>query len=346
MGEGSAQERDYSPVPPVPSWAAQRSPASRARPGEAPRRASGGAWLTALSLVFLVTGCVAAPLALFGVYVHATLIDRDGYVAAMARVAAAPAVQKAVADRLSEEIAGAIADAGGSTGLGDEFDEITGAITGALPVADLTRRFVEEALASSAFAGMWAEANRALHPVLLDVIEDAGGGGSGPVSVDLAAVTSAVTGELAGAGVPLPDPLPAELSSGSVPLMDSDLLRRLGTSIVTVDRLRIPLAILAVVALAAGVAIADDRLRAGLLAGAGVAVAMAAVQLALAVGRSSYLDTTGEAHIPQAASAAVFDAVTRDLRTWAWVALALGAAAAAACLVVTWSRSERRTGAV
>ena len=263
----------------------------------------------------------------------------------MARVAAAPAVRDAVADALSREIAGAIKDAGSSTGLPEELDEITGAITDALPIEDLTRQFVKEALASSAFAGMWAEANRALHPLLLDVIDNAGNGESGPVPLDLSAVTAAVTGELAAVGVQLPDPLPSGLTSGSVPLMDSTLLRRLGSAIVTIDRLRYPLAILAVVALAAGIVVSRDRLRAALLAGAGIAVAMAVLQLALAAGRSSYLDSTDKSHIPHAASAAVFDVVTRDLRTWAWIVLVIGAAVAGACLVLTLVRSGRRTDA-
>ncbi len=344
MSDGRGQEREYTPVPPVPSWAGQgnRRPSGSSRDG---RPVSDGAWISVLSVVFLVVGCVVAPLALAGIYVHATLIDRDGYVAAMARVAAAPAVRAAVADALSKEISGALAGAGSSTGLGEEFDDITGAIAEDLPIQDMTRRFVGEALRSSAFASMWAEANRALHPLLLDVLNDAVDGGSGPVPLDLSAVTSVVTAHLAGAGVELPDPLPAELTDGRVPLMDSTLLRRLGTLIVTVDRLRVPLTILAVVSLAAGIVVAGHRLRAGVLAGAGIAGAMLGVQLALAVGRNSYVDTTDEAHIPHAASLAVFDAVTRDLTLWAWALLAGGIAAAVACLVVAWARSHRRAGA-
>ena len=342
MSDGRGEEREYTPVPPVPSWAGQGAPRP-ARPGEArsiSRGASSGGWLQVLSLVFLVVGCVAAPLALAGVYVHATLFDEDGYVAAMARVAAAPAVHTAVAGALSKEIAGALKDAGSSTGLGDEADAIAGALTEALPIADMTRRLVDEALASSGFASTWAEANRALHPLLLNVLEHAGDGGSGPVPIDLSAVATAVTKQLGGAGVLLPDPLPEELTSGHVPLVDSTLLRQLGTVIVTIDRLRVPLAVLAVVALAAGVVVAGDRLLAGLLAGAGVAGAMLGVQLALAVGRSSYVSTTDEARIPHAASVAVYDAVTRDLRVWAWGLLVLGVAAAVTCLVLRRVRSR------
>ena len=345
MSAGPGQERQYPPVPPVPSWAGQATqrPGRAGRgAGSAPHAASGGGWLSVLSLVFLVVGCVAAPLALFGVYVHATLMDEDGYVAATARAAAEPAVRAAVADRLSKQIAGALEDAGSSTGPEDEVDEITGAITEALPIADMTRQSVEEALASSEFAGMWAAANRALHPLLLNVLDHAADGEAGPVPIDLSAVTAVVTAQLGGAGVLLPDPLPAELTSGHVPLMDSTLLRRLGTLIVTIDRLRVPLALLAVVALAAGILVAGDRLRAGVLAGAGIAGAMAGVQLALALGRSSYADTTDAAHLPHAASVAVFDAVTRDVRLWAWGLLAIGVAAAAACLLLRRARSARR----
>jgi len=95
-----------------------------------------------------------------------------------------------------------------------------------------------------------------------------------------------------------------------------------------------------VVALAAGVAVARDRLRTLALAGGGIAVAMAAVEVGLLVGRSSYLGATDGVHIPHAASAAVFDVVTRDLRLWALVLLAAGAALAVAALLVSRRRSR------
>jgi len=297
--------------------------------------------VTALVLTFLVVGCVAAPLALFGVWVHGTLIDPDGYVATMSQLARRPAVQKAVSDGLSKAIAGAVKDAGSSF-LPEELGGIADEVTGALPVEELTSGFVEEALASSEFADFWAEANRALHPLLIDVIEHTAEGDAEAdlVPVDLTAVTGIVVDQLAEAGVELPDPLPETLTTGSVPLMDSALLRDLGGVIVTVDRLRIPLALLAVVALAAGVAVARDRLRTLALAGSGIAVAMAAVEVGLLVGRSSYLGATDGVHIPHAASAAVFDVVTRDLRLWALVLLAAGAALAVAALLVSRRRSR------
>jgi hypothetical protein len=283
-----------------------------------------------------VVGCLAAPLALFGFSVHGTLIDEDGYVATMARLAARPVVRDAVAAGLSKAIAGALGDAA-STALPEELGGITDALTGALPIEELTGTFVEEALASPTFADIWAEANRALHPLLIDMIERAASGDeeTSPVPVDLTAVTGAVVDRLEGAGVRLPDPLPEALTTGRVPLMDSVLLQRLGTAIVTIDRLRLPLALLAVVALAAGIVLARDRPRATVLAGAGIVAAMAAVEVVLVVARGSYLDTTDKSHISRAASAAVFDVVTRDLRLWGWILLALGAAVVAAALIAS-----------
>lgn len=343
MSYSPQEQHDRPPVPPVPSWAGAGAQAPR-RPG--PRDAAPGRWVAALALALLVVGCLAAPLALFGFFIHGTLIDEDGYVATMTRLAARPAVRDAVAAGLSKAIAGAVGDAA-SSALPEELGGITDALTGALPIEDLTDRFVEEALESPGFADVWAEANRTLHPLLLDVIENAASGDkeTSPVPVDLTAVTGAVVDRLEGAGVRLPDPLPQALTTGRIPLMDSILLQRLGKAIVTIDRLRIPLAILAVVAVAAGILAARDRLRAAVFAGAGMVAAMAAVEIVLAFARGSYLETTDKSHISHAASAAVFDVVTRDLRLWGWILLVLGAVAVAAGLAASRLRRGRRTAA-
>ena len=59
-------------------------------------------------MALVVVGCLMAPVALAGAYVHRDIMDVDGYVAAITPVADDPAVQKAVADVLAKQVSGAL----------------------------------------------------------------------------------------------------------------------------------------------------------------------------------------------------------------------------------------------
>ena len=63
-----------------------------------------GAWRWPMAMMLLVLGCVIAPLALAGVWFHVNIMDVDGYVATITPVADEPAVQKAVADVLADQV--------------------------------------------------------------------------------------------------------------------------------------------------------------------------------------------------------------------------------------------------
>lgn len=344
MFEGPREGCEYSPVPPAPPWASPATDGSsrggRGRGG----RGRAARWRAPLALALLVVGCLAAPPALVGAYVHSDILDVDGWVATVAPLASEPAVQDAVAAALSKRIAGALDHVSGSFPLPGDLGSLAEGLTGALPVEELTQELTREALASSTFAAIWKEANRAAHPLVVDAVESKADEKDRPLLLDLGAVTGAVTDSLRDAGVPLPDPLPAALRNGGVKLLDLEQLRRLGTALVTLDRLWLPLAALAVLALGGCVAIARDRLRATVFAGAGLVIAMAALEAAMAVVRGAYLDKTDELEIPHAASAAVFDTVTRDLRSWGWSVLVLGAALLVAGLLVTWVLARRPAG--
>jgi hypothetical protein len=326
----------YSPVPAAPPWA---GPAASAQVQRQP-----ASWRRPLALVLLVIGCVAAPLALSGAYVHTRIMDVDGYVAAVTPVAADRALQNAVADLLSKQISRALKKAGTSESpLPEGLGSLAQGLSGVLPIEQVTRKVTQQALQSDAFRGFWAEANRAIHPVLVDAIEQGGSGTSSPLPLDLAAVTAAVTDKLAVAGIGLPDPLPKALTSGKVPLLDTLPLKRLAGAIRALDRLWPVLFAVALAGLGGSVLAARSRLRAGVIAGAGLALAMLGLEIGLRAARSSYLGVTDRSHIPRDASAAVFNAMTSSLRDWGWAVLVVGLAAAVACVLVALVlRSSRR----
>jgi hypothetical protein len=263
-------------------------------------------------------------------------MDVDGYVAAVTPVASDPAVQDAVADLLSRQISGALKAAGTTTSpLPAELGSIASGLSDVLPIGDVTRRLTRQVLRSDAFRGFWAEANRRIHPLLMDAVEHGGGGDASPLPLDLAAVTSVVTDKLAVAGVSLPDLLPDALTTGKVPLLDTLPLKQLGSILRTLDSLWLVLFAVAAAGLVGSVLAAPSRLRAGAVAGAGLALAMFALELGLWAGRGRYLDVTDRSHIPRDAAAAVFNAMTSSLRSWGWAALVVGVATAVACLLVS-----------
>jgi len=328
----------YAPVPCVPPGAGASAP----RKATAPRRAE--AWRSPLVVALLVVGCLAAPPALAAVYAHTVIMDVDGYVAAVTPVADEPAVRKAVAGVISEQVSGALDAAQTLPGpLPEELDSLADDLAAAPAIDDLTREVTLQAVSSGAFRGLWATANRQTHPVLVDAVESRGGqdADTDPVGLDLAGVTAMVTDLLETSGVTLPDPLPEALTSGRVPLLDSAPLARAGTAILVLDRLYLALPALALVALAGGVLVAADRLRTGAFAGAGLALAMVALAAGLALGRASYLDVTDRSGIPHDASAAIWDVVTGSLRAWTWAVLAAALAVAVASLAVLVAKRRR-----
>lgn len=327
----------YSPVPPTPAWAG-----GPARGGDQSQGRT-AAWRLPLAIVLLVVGCLAAVPAVAGVWVHRTVMDVDGYVAAVTPVSEEAAVQKAVIDALAGHIAGALDSAGVVVGsLPDDLGSIGADLSA--PLKELTRTLTEHAVTSPAFVGLWAAANRAAHPLFLNVIENAGGdhGKAGAVRLDLAAVNTTVVDLLAEAGVNLPPTLPESLRKGQVTLVDSQALADAGAMLRALDTYYLAFCALALAGLVGAVAVARNRPLTGIFAGLGLALAMGALELALMSARTSYLDGSDEAKLPHDAAAAFWDVFTTGLHLWVWVVLGVGlaAAAASAALLVVHRRSH------
>jgi hypothetical protein len=316
----------YGGVPYPPARAAQ------------PRKA--GVWRGPIAVMLVVLGCLIAPVAVAGVWFHANIMDEDGYVATITPVADEPAVQKAVADVLTDQVFGALdVDQILLGTLPAELGFISGPIGAQLE--KLTRKLTEQAVSSSAFRRFWAAANRKVHPILIDAVNSKGKLSvdvGGVVNLDLVEVTKNVTDLLSASGIALPGLLPEALTTGNVALLDSRPLARAGAVILVLDDLYWLLPMVVLVFLLGSVLVASARLRAALYAGVGLMLAMAALEAGAAVGRAYYLGATDDAGIPHDASAAVWEVVTSTLRLWGWVVLVAGAAvalAAAVALLIT-----------
>jgi hypothetical protein len=202
-------------------------------------------------------------------------------------------------------------------------------------------------VSSNEFRGLWAAANRRVHPVLVDAIKSKGKlkvTTSDLVGVDLAEVTANVTDLLASSGVALPGQLPQALTSGDVMLLDSRPLATAGAAILALDRLYPVLQIVTLAFLLLSVLVAPRRLLAAVYLGAGLTLAMVVLESGLAVGRARYLGATDDVGIPHAASAAIWAAITSSLRLWGWATLVIGVAVtvAAALALLVLGRSTSR----
>ena len=306
-----------------------------------------GAWRSPISVMLLVLGCLIAPMALAGVWFHVNFMDVDGYVATITPVADEPAVQKAVADVLAEQVSGAL-DSSQTLpgflpgGLGSIAEPL-----GAQQLENLTRELTLQVVSSSAFRGFWAAANRKVHPILMEVIRSGGEvdlTADGRVSLDLVDVTRNVTDLLANSGVALPE----ALTTSDVGLLVSRPLAKAGAALRALDVLYWLLPIVTLAFLLGSVFVASRRLRATMYLGVGLVLAMGAVEAGLAVGRLYYLGVTDDAGIPHDASAAMWRVFTSSLRLWGWAVLLLGVvvalAAAVALLIRRHGGSPQQAG--
>jgi len=309
-------------------------------PASAPSPSRADAWRRPIAVALVVVGCLLAPVALVSAYVHTDIMDLEGYVATITPVGDDPAVQKAVADAVAKQVSGALDTDQALPGpLPAELGDLTGPLSGQME--GLTRKLTLQVVSGSAFRGFWAAANRKAHPVIVNIIESKGSvTASDLVGLDMAEVIGNVTDLLASSGVALPK----SLTKGDIVLFDSHELATAGAVILPLNRLFPALPITALALLLLSVLVAPRRLLAAVYLGVGLTLAMVALEAGLAVGRARYLGATDDAHIPHAASAAIWGTLTSSLRLWGWAALVTGLAvalAAAVALLVT-GRGGRR----
>ncbi len=299
-------------------------------PAAAPGPPLAGVWRRPIAVALVVVGCLLAPVALVSAYVHTDIMDLEGYVATITPVGDDPAVQKAVADMVAKQVSGALdTDQPLPDLLPEELGDFTGPLSGQME--GLTRKLTLQVVSSSAFRGFWAAANRKAHPVIVDIIESKGKvTASDLVGLDMAEVIGNVTDLLASSGVALPK----SLTKGDIVLFDSRELATAGAVILPLDRLYPVLPIVTLALLLLSVLVAPRRLLAAVYLGIGLTLAMVVLEAGLAVGRARYLGATDDAHIPHAASAAIWGALTSSPRLWGWAALVTGLAVAVAAGLV------------
>ncbi|ANW19348.1 hypothetical protein [Streptomyces clavuligerus] len=270
--------------------------------------------LPAVSAALIALLALLTPLSVLAVWAEREIGDTDGYVTAMAPLASDPAVRGAVAERITEEVAG-------PDGLGPLSDEVRGL------VHDAVLSFA----GTDAYRTAWNTVNRAAHTAVEQALTSDEGD---TASIDLAPVSEQVKRQLSMEGVPFADQIPVMGARITVVESDSPAAVRLSFGALESAGLWLPLMTL----LPAGAALllAPDGRRA--LIGLGLALTAGGVllRIAVTVGRMLTLDDLPP-DVDRAAADAVFDALTSTPRTASWWLMGVGLTVA----VYAWGPGRR-----
>ncbi|MGW0882290.1 hypothetical protein [Streptomyces sp. NPDC002671] len=277
--------------------------------------------------VLLVLTLVLAPLAVVAVWVHGTVADADRYVQTVAPLASEPAVQKVVADRLTDRVVAQVnvdavtasltkvlADNGAPPRVVDASKSLAGPLRSA--VRTVARRNIDRVVTSDLFHRAWVESNRRAQASVMYMLTGEGQGAlrakGDTVQLDIGVVVDQVKERLVDAGFGKASAIPNV--DRTVTLFRTDQLSKAQSAMRLLDIVGTWLPVLTLAVAAATVWAAPGH-RVMLMGTAlGVGAMMVVLLVALAVVRRIYLDSVPPATLPPGAAAAIYDTFVRYLR--------------------------------
>jgi uncharacterized membrane protein len=309
-----------------------------------PSDTRGGWWRTPLVVVLILIAGVLAPASIVARWARDTVSDTDRYVQTVAPLANDPAVQKAIANRVTGEIFQRVdvravtqdaIDALAAQGLPPRVSDGLSALSA--PLAGGVRSFVTtqvtKLVESDAFADAWAQANRQAHTQLVAVLtgegSDAVSVANGTVALNLGPIIETVKQRLSAAGFTLAEQIPAV--NAQFTIFQSDDITKAQSAFSALDNLASWLPVVALLLLALAVYVARSRRRALMWSALAVAGSMLLLGAALNIFRPVYLDALDSRVQSIDAAAAVYDQlvgfIRLNLRAVLVVALAVAVAA-------------------
>lgn len=288
----------------------------------------------ALSALLVVLTGLFALIAVVSVHVDANLLTTDRYVELVTPLADDPAIEDAVAERVSTTVVDRVpldqltdqalgrlrspdTTLGRLLGLGGSELGVEDLLSNLGPLLqnqfdEATQRQTRRVIDSDTFGQAWVAANRAGHERAVRLLRGGGPGvatADGRIEVDLGALVGAVKDRLVGSGFAPAAAIPT--TDTSLVLVDSGPLAQVQQVITGVDRLAPWAPWLFVVAGLGAVALAPGRERSVLPLTATLATAMVVGTLLLALVRSWLVERAGA--VEPAAVAAYADAVNAPL---------------------------------
>ena len=310
------------------------------QPGAVPPKRKLG-WRGPVSVLLIVLGCVLAPISVLGVWTANQVSNTDKYVANVAPLIKQPAVQGALTDRISTAVTDEIdvqaitkqaarqLSARGLTRLGALVSNFSGSI--ASGVDGLIHTTVSKIVTRPFVARIWVQGNRIAHTQLVKALSGKSSSltiSNGKVVLGLGPYIDQVKHRLAARGLTIVNSLPP--INPTFPLFSAKYLVQARSLYKLLTTLKWVLPILALVLLGLGIYVARRHRRALIGAGLGLAASMLVLGIALAIGRTIYLNKIPPSVLPADAAAVVFDTIVRFIRQGLRVLLVLGLAVAIA----------------
>jgi hypothetical protein len=309
-----------------------------------------------VATLLIVTACILAPLSGVAVWSKNLITNTDRYVTTVAPLARDPAIQNAVADKITAEIFAHLDVAGLTNEAGDSLANrglpprvATGLHALSEPMSDGVQSFVRtevgKLVASDAFADAWVTANRSAHTALVAALTGQTGEGitiaNGTVSINLGPFIQVVKQRLVDRGFDLANRIPDINPSFTVLQSDAITKAQSAFSLLTAVGNWSPVVVLVLLAL--GVYVAKGHRRALVGAGLGLAGGMVALALAIFSFRAIYLNALPLGVLTPDAAAAFYDTLVRFLRLGLRTVLVFGLIVALAGFLTGRSITAVRT---
>jgi hypothetical protein len=306
---------------------AAAAPVAAEIPVAPPPRARRQRWRSVVATLLIVIGCILAPISVVAVWTKNLVTDTDRYVATVAPLASDPAIQNAIADRITVEIfskldvAGitnqavdALADRGLPPLVATQLHALSEPLSSG--VESFVRTEVGKVVASEAFANAWTTANRSAHQALVAALTGQTREGitieNDTVSINLGPIIQEVKQRLIDRGFGLASRIPNV--NPSFVLVQSDYIAKARGAFNLLNAIGNWLPVVALFFLAIGIYIAKGHRRALVGVGLGLAGGMLVLGLALALFRTIYLNELPLGILTRDAAAAFYDTLVRFLR--------------------------------
>lgn len=301
-------------------------------------------WRRIVAATLLVIGVILVPLSMSAIWVRATLLDTDQYVATVGPLADNSDIQQGVADRVTTALfADGQVQQKVSEVLPARADILAAPITGGLQT--FTNTAALKLVQSDRFQTLWENVNRRAHTAVVAVLTGDTSRVStkdGTVSINIEEIFTNVKKRLDARGISLFDSVELPTKYQSVVLFQSKELEQVQGLVDLLQKIAWVLPAIALLCFAGAIALSSNRRRTVMRLGIWVAIAVALQLALLSVGRNFYLDAITAAGARRGSAGAVWDQVTLFLRQAGTTMVALGLVIAIGAWVVGPSKLATR----
>jgi len=283
-------------------------------------------WRRIVAATLLVIGVILVPLSMSAIWVRATLLDTDQYVATIGPLAGNSDIQHGVADRVTTAL---FADGKVEKQVADVLpkraDILAAPITGGLQTFAKTATLT--LVQSDRFQTLWENVNRRAHTAVVAVLTGDTSRVStkdGTVSVNIEEIVNNVKKRLDARGISLFNSVELPQKYQTVVLFQSKELESVQGLVDLLQTVAWVLPFIALLCFAGAIALSSNRRRTVMRLGIWVAVVVALQLALLSVGRNFYLDAITNAGARRGSAGAVWDQLTSFLRQSGTTLVVLG----------------------